>query len=407
MSHSFRTTPPTSRAACSAFLGAPCPASPTFSAEPPVISIVSPIYCEGAGVETFLAAIDAVLIPLQLTYEIILVDDGSTDESWHYMLQGLALRPYLRCLRLSRNFGKEAALVAGIEAACGQAVITLDSDLQHPPEIIPKMIAIWQRGEADVVEAQKERRQRESTLSRCFAGLFYALFAAISPFDLTNASDFKLMGRRAVNAWMALGERRVFFRGMSRWVGFRRAVVLFPPADRVLGLSKWSFLAKLKLALDSLSAYSAQPLSLIWLMWGCFVALSLVMGAEALWTKFQGIATSGFTTVILLVLITGTCILASICLLSLYVRQIFHEVKSRPRYLVSEYAPDQAIDHFSKHSCIPLQTAVPSAASIGTPRPASQIQRESAGCRRLRFARKRRRTRSAGACIYKSHTTEV
>ncbi len=310
----------------------PCP----NAAPVPALSVVSPVYCEAAGLGTFLDRLEAVLRPLRLDYEIILVDDGSGDDTWLRMREESARRPVLRCLRLSRNFGKEAALVAGLEAASGKAVVILDSDLQHPPELIPRMVELWRQGEADIVEAQKSVRQKESFSSRLFARLYYGLLARVAAFDLRNASDFKVLDRKVLDAWKALPERRVFFRGMSSWLGFRRTTIFFEPAERENGTSKWSFFAKLMLALDSLSAYTAKPLSLIWLMGLLFAAFSLGVGGEALWMKFQDKAVSGFTTVILLILITGAAILGSICLLSLYIRQIFHEVKNRPRYLVGE-----------------------------------------------------------------------
>ncbi len=302
----------------------------------PVLSVVSPVHCEELGIAAFLDKVEEVLASLHLSYEIVLIDDGSTDNSWQCMQNEAARRPTLRCLRLSRNFGKEAALVAGLDAARGQAVITLDSDLQHPPDCIPEMVRLWQQGEADLVEAQKSQRQKESFTARLFAKSFYALFALVAPFDLRNASDFKLMDRKVLNAWKQFPERRVFFRGLSSWVGFRQKVIFFEPHDRHAGVSQWSFQAKIVLALDSLSAYTTRLLVLIWGLSIGFAVFALGVGGEALWMKFQGLAMSGMTTVILLILISTASILAAMCLLSLYVRQIFYEVKCRPLYLISE-----------------------------------------------------------------------
>lgn len=318
----------------------------------PVLSVVSPIHCEELGLAAFLDRVEEVLRPLGLSYEIVLVDDGSTDSSWQRMQEEFSRRPSLRCLRLSRNFGKEAALAAGLNAARGNAVITLDSDLQHPPECMVEMVRLWQRGDADLVEAQKSQRQKESFLSRVFARSFYALFALVAPFDLKNASDFKLMDRKVLNAWKELPERRVFFRGMSSWLGFRQKVVFFEPHDRQTGVSQWSFLAKLMLALDSLSAYTTRLLFLIWGLSLVFGLFALGVGGEALWMKFQGRAMSGITTVILLILISTASVLAAMCLLSLYVRQIFYEVKGRPLYLVSERLGDP-LEHGQEHSRAP------------------------------------------------------
>ncbi len=304
----------------------------------PTLSIVSPIHCEEHGIAPFLNKLEEVLVPLHLTYEIILVDDGSSDNSWQRMQEESRNRNSLRCLRLSRNFGKEAALVAGLEAAQGLAVITLDSDLQHPPRCIPEMVHIWQQGKADLVEAQKSQRQKESFISGMFAKSFYSLFALVAPFNLKDASDFKLMDRKVLNAWKQLPERRVFFRGMSSWLGFRQEKVFFEPDDRTTGVSQWSFGAKMALAFDSLSAYSTRLLFFVWGLSFTFALFAFGVGGETLWMKFNDLAMSGFTTVILLILISTTAILASLCILSLYVRQIFYEVKQRPLYFISESA---------------------------------------------------------------------
>ncbi|MDR1946498.1 MAG: glycosyltransferase family 2 protein [Desulfovibrio sp.] len=303
-----------------------------------VLSVVSPVYCESAQIGVFLDAVEKVLRPLDLPYEILLVDDGSTDDSWERMKAEAGRRPCLRCLRLSRNFGKEAALAAGLEAAIGEAVITLDSDLQHPPELIPEMIRVWQDDEADIVEARKEKRQRESRLDSLFAVLFYKMFHLLTSLDLEGAGDFKLLDRDVVEAWKSMPERKLFYRGMTSWLGFRHREIFFVPADRRSGGSKWSFFKKIRLALDSLTAFSAKPITLIWLLGLFFFGFSLIVGGEALWMHFSGQAMTGFTSVILLILVTGASVLAAICVLSVYIRQNFHEIKGRPRYLISERA---------------------------------------------------------------------
>ncbi|MDR3176889.1 MAG: glycosyltransferase family 2 protein [Desulfovibrio sp.] len=302
----------------------------------PVLSIVSPVYCEGAHIHVFLDAVEEAVCPLGLSYEIILVDDGSKDDSFAQMRKAAQTRPLLRCLRLSRNFGKEAALAAGLEAATGEAVVTLDADLQHPPALIPEMVRLWRENAADVIEAHKEKRQRESLADRVAALLFYKLFFLFTSIDIEGAGDFKLLDRKVVQAWKSMPERKVFYRGMVSWLGFRRHELPFVPAERQSGTGKWSFLNKIRLALDSITAFSSKPLTLIWLLGLLFFVFSILVGAETLWKYFTGQALDGFTTVILLILVTGASILSAICILSVYIRQNFHELKGRPRYLISE-----------------------------------------------------------------------
>ncbi|MDR2574401.1 MAG: glycosyltransferase family 2 protein [Desulfovibrio sp.] len=302
----------------------------------PTLSVISPVYCESDNITVFLDALEASLAPLDHSYEIILIDDGSTDDSWHCMRREAEKRSALRCLRFSRNFGKEAALAAGLDEAKGEAIIVMDSDLQHPPSLIAEMTRIWRDDEADIVEAVKETRQKESFANRLFATLFYKTYAFFTSDDIEGASDFKLLDRSAVDALKQLGESRVFFRGMTRWLGFRRRAIPFTPPERGCGSGKWSFPAKLRLALDSLTAYSAKPLSAIFLLTVLFCLFAVLTGGEALLTWLNGEAMSGFTTVILLILISAAAVLTSICVLALYIRQIFYEAKKRPRYLISE-----------------------------------------------------------------------
>jgi dolichol-phosphate mannosyltransferase len=304
----------------------------------PALSVISPVHCEGGNIAVFLDAVEASLQPLGFSYEIILIDDGSTDDSWRCMQREAERRPCLRCLRFSRNFGKEAALAAGIDEARGGAVIAMDSDLQHPPSLIPEMARIWRNDEADIVEAVKMTRQKETIANRFFATLFYKTYSFVTSDDIEGASDFKLIDREAVDALKRLGETRFFFRGMTQWLGFRHRRIPFVPPDRVSGTGKWSFFAKFQLALDSLTAYSAKPLFVIFLLTAFFCLFAVLTGSEALLTWLRGEAMSGFTTVILLILISAASILASICVLAVYIRQIFYEAKRRPRYLITERA---------------------------------------------------------------------
>lgn len=304
------------------------------------LSVIAPAYCEGACLGAFVTDLIAVLDQLRaetrLGYEIILVDDGSTDDTWAAM-RALAQRyPRLRCLRLSRNFGKDAALSAGLEAARGDVVITMDSDMQHPATLIPQMVARWRTGTVDVIDVRKQERQKESFFSRFCALTFYRLFQALTSYGLKGSGDFKLLDRKVVEAWKSLGERKPFYRALTSWMGFRHEQIFFTPLARHGGTSKWSLARRATLAVDSMTSFSGKPLLLIGCITLLFYALSIFVGCEALWNYATGQARSGFTTLILLTLLTGSAILTGLCILSAYIHHAFVELKGRPRFLLSE-----------------------------------------------------------------------
>ena len=306
----------------------------------PSISIVAPVYCEGDHLPQFVASLVAELNQLKsthgLSYEIVLVDDGSSDNTWAVMRALTAQYHCLRCLRLSRNFGKDAALSAGLAAARGDAVITMDSDMQHPASLIPEMVALWRTGTVDVVDVCKQERQIESLLSKICALSFYRIFKALTSYDLRGSGDFKLLDRKVVDAWKSLGERKLFYRGLTSWMGFRHEQILFTPCRRCGGSSKWSMARRITLAVDSMTSFSGKPLLLIGIITLLFYGLSFFVGCEALWSYALGHAHSGFTTVILLILLTGSAILTGLCIMSAYIHHAFIELKGRPRYLLAE-----------------------------------------------------------------------
>ncbi len=300
------------------------------------ISVLIPFYNEEKQVPITLAALRPILDSLGCDYEAVLVDDGSTDGTWDALRSASAQDARIRSLRFSRNFGKEAALCAALEAADGDACIVMDGDLQHPPEVIPEMIHLWREEGFEVVEGVKSSRGHESLASRFNATLFYGLFRRLSGFDLENASDFKLLDRRVVAEWRRLGEHDTFFRGLSAWLGFRRCKVPFDVAERKAGRSKWSPFKLVRLSLNAITSFSALPLQLVSLLGAVLLVLSLALGVQTLVRFLQGNAADGFTTVILLVLLIGGCIMLSLGLIGLYLARIFDEVKGRPRFIVSE-----------------------------------------------------------------------
>jgi polyisoprenyl-phosphate glycosyltransferase len=300
------------------------------------ISIVMPLYREGEHITTVLVEVAAVMSGLAINYEFVLIDDGSPDDTWNVLRRESVNFPTLRAIRLSRNFGKEAALCAGLEAARGDAVIVMDGDGQHPPSLLPEMIRLWRDDDVDIVEATKTERGEETIFSKVSALVFYALWNRLSGFQLTGASDYKLLSRAAVNAYLQMDERNVFFRGMTAWLGFRRAAVPFEVAGRAGGSSGWPVLRLFRLALTGITAFSALPLQIVTLAGVLFTLFAIVFAAQTLYVLLKGDAVTGFTTVILLLLIIGSLLMISLGIIGEYLARIYDEVKKRPRYIVAQ-----------------------------------------------------------------------
>ena len=305
-------------------------------AQPPFLSVVLPVFREGRHLPAFLTAVRSSMGKCNLPYEVVLVDDGSPDETWQVIVEEAKGSQALRALRLSRNFGKESALCAGLEHARGHAVIAMDADGQHPPSLIPDMVRQWQTSGADIVEAVKRGRGRESLSNKLGAQLFYFILNKLSGFHFKGASDFKLMNRKAVDAWLKMHERNVFFRGMTIWMGFTTVQIPFEVVPRSAGHSTWSVLKRLKLALIGVTAFSSFPLHLVTLAGVVFLVISVLLGLETLYLKLAGRAVSGFATVILLELIIGSLLMISLGIIGEYLARIYEEVKGRPRYIVTE-----------------------------------------------------------------------
>ncbi len=302
----------------------------------PLVSVVIPVFQEAGVLQVFLASIRQVLSVSPVSYELVLVDDGSSDDTWPLIMQEAKSSSAVRGFRLSRNFGKELAICAGLEKARGDAVIVMDGDGQHPASLLPELIRLWQASGADVVQAVKRTRGEESLSNRVGALLFYSILEKLSGFDFKGASDFKLMSRKVVDAWLRMGERNVFFRGMTAWMGFTTVQIPFEVARRASGHSTWSYLKRLKLAITGITAFSSMPLQFVTFAGGLFLVFSIFLGGQTLYLKLAGRAVSGFATVILLELIIGSFLMISLGIIGEYLARIYREVKGRPRYLVSQ-----------------------------------------------------------------------
>jgi glycosyltransferase involved in cell wall biosynthesis len=300
------------------------------------LSVVIPVYQEGSHIRSSIKVIETTLITNQIPYEFILIDDGSKDNTWQELKDMALKNERITALQLSRNFGKESALCAGLEYASGDMILVMDSDLQHPPSLIPEMVRAWREEGYDVVEGIKSSRGKENPIYHICARFFYYIIYKTADIDLGQASDFKLLDRKVVEAWKEMPERATFFRGMSAWLGFERKQISFDVADRVNGKSKWSLLRLIRLAVNAITSYTSLPLHFITLLGILMFGIAIVMGIQTLYMFFSNKAMSGFTTVILLQLMIGSSIMISLGMIGIYLTKIYKEVKARPRYLISK-----------------------------------------------------------------------
>ncbi len=297
-----------------------------------MISVVIPVYNEEKGI---VHNINEIIKYLPDDYEVVLVDDGSKDSSWQEITKLFNENPRVVGVRFSRNFGKEAAVMAGVSTAKGDAVIVMDSDLQHPPEYIPEMIEKWQEG-YKIVETVKKNRGKESFLYKISAGIFYGTLKKMSGLDMANSSDYKLLDRTVVDKIKEFKEGQLFFRGLVDWVGYERYVLRIDVREREIGKSKFKFKSLFKLALNAITSFSSSLLYITAFLGGLFFISALILAIQTIYNKVVGISASGFTTVILLQLIIGSLIMFCLAIIGIYVGKIYEEVKRRPQYIISE-----------------------------------------------------------------------
>lgn len=304
------------------------------------LSIVLPAYNEAEGIGK---VIDHLLVPVLQklfaepgSWEVIVVDDGSRDMTYDTIAALAVERPWLRGLRFSRNFGKEAAILAGLQNAQGKAILVMDSDGQHPPETLEQMWAIWKTGQFDVISGVKRDRSVDSWLHRALAEVFYGMMAKLTGFQMRGHSDFKLISREVVSHYLALPERSRFFRAMITWLGFRQADVPFVVAERVAGRTRWTMFGLLRLALVAITSFTGSPLYWVAYLGFFGMFLALVLGVQALYSRFAGIAVDGWTSLTLLLLFFGSAILLALGLIGVYLNQIFEEVKGRTPFIIAK-----------------------------------------------------------------------
>lgn len=302
----------------------------------PLLSLVVPFYNEAEVVAAFFKAVVPILRGIADTdYEIVCVNDGSTDSTLDQLLAACELNARVRVIDLSRNFGKEAALTAGIDAAEGDAVIPFDADLQDPPEVIPQLVARWREG-YDVVIAKRAERASDTYAKRGSAAMFYRVHNAVSDIMIPeNAGDFRLMSRQVVESLKQLPENRRFMKGLFAWVGFRTSQIEYVRAPRVGGESKFSGWKLWNFALEGLTSFSTLPLR-VWTYFGGFTAVFAVCYAAYLMVRtwVRGVDVPGYASIITAVLFLGGVQLVGIGVIGEYVGRIYMESKRRPVYIV-------------------------------------------------------------------------
>jgi dolichol-phosphate mannosyltransferase len=308
------------------------------------LSIVCPAYEEAEVLPRFHHELCNVLSALEREYdiEVIYVDDGSRDGTLAILRRLAGSDARVHYLSLSRNFGHQAALSAGLEHARGDVVITLDSDLQHPPDLIPVLLAQWKAGH-DIVLTLRADDPRLGAFKRLTSHGFYALLRLLSDTEVrAAASDFRLLNRPAVEALLRLPESHRFLRGLVNWIGFRKATVPFAPADRGGGVSKYTVRRMLNFAIDGLLSFSKVPVRLAMLMGAVVLLLGVVFGSYALLHAALAPASApgGWGAVLTAVLVVGGCVLGSVGIVGEYVARVYEQVKGRPVYLLKEASPE-------------------------------------------------------------------
>ena len=301
--------------------------------ETELVSVVAPVYNERDVIGEFYGRVDAALSGI--AFELILVDDGSTDGTAAVLAELAARDDRVRVITLSRNFGHQAALTAGLDHARGDPVAMLDADLQDPPELIPEMLEEWRAG-AEVVFALRDTRAGETRFRLAMIRWFYKLFSRLSEVDLPNSGDFRLVDRAALNALLAMRERNRFLRAMTVWVGFKRTSITYQRDPRFAGESKYTYRRLVRFSIDAITSFSHLPLQAATLLGVIFSVVAFLGIPVAIGFRVAGEFVPGVTTVLLVVLLLGGVQLITVGIIGEYLGRVYEEVKGRPLYLVRE-----------------------------------------------------------------------
>ena len=301
------------------------------------LSLVIPMHNEAPVIAALFERLDATVGRLKLKLEIVCVDDGSRDDTLELLRARAAADPRLRAISLSRNFGKEAALTAGLEAATGDMVAPLDADLQDPPELIAEFVALWEQG-YDVVYGVRADRSSDTALKRTTAGLFYRLFNSVSDYPIpASTGDFRLMDRRVVEALRELPERNRFMKGLFAWVGFRQVGVPYVRPARLAGETAWGYRKLFRFAVDGVTAFTTLPLR-IWTAVGLVAALAALITGVGLIVRvlIVGRDVPGYASLMVVLLFAFALQMIALGVMGEYIGRMYQEVKGRPTYLVKD-----------------------------------------------------------------------
>jgi glycosyltransferase involved in cell wall biosynthesis len=301
------------------------------------LSIVVPVYNEEANIDYLFKRLLSVLERMETTYEIVCVNDGSKDNTLFCLVEHHKHNPIIKVVNLSRNFGKEIALTAGIDYATGAAIIPIDADLQDPPELIEQLVAKWHEG-YDVVYATRRSREGETWLKRFTANAFYRTIGKMSRVPIPrNTGDFRLLDRRVVDALKLMPERTRFMKGLFAWVGYRQASVMFDREPRFQGSTTWNYWKLWNFAIDGIASFSFLPLK-VWSYVGVAISgISLLYASFlVIRTLVLGIDVPGYASLMVAILFLGGIQLITLGIIGEYIGRIYEEVKGRPLYLVRE-----------------------------------------------------------------------
>lgn len=304
-----------------------------------MLSVIVPAYNEQDIIAKTFHLVKMILDKAAIPFEIIFIDDGSKDLTYEKISCLSKRNSQVKGLSFSRNFGKEAAIFAGLEAAKGACCVIMDCDLQHPPETIIEMYQLWEQG-YEVVNGIKSSRGKENPLHTICAKSFYRIISKTTGLNMSQASDFKLLDRRAIEALLIMPERAPFFRALSSWIGFKTASIPFEVQERTVGTSKWSAWSLIKYAIRNITSFSGAPMQFVTFMGWLMFILSIGLGIQSLYRYFTGTALEGFTTVILLQLMIGSVLMISLGIIGHYISRIYDEIKARPRYIIRSRCGD-------------------------------------------------------------------